>query len=289
MSNHPCNEFRLDLGGCVIAFHCDPAPFSGFLSYWFDRPTTLKDPHIHLEMELVPHRESLKLPNTLLQTKTVDGKGGFDIDNGLIRGYYDPTTRRGKIEAKAVLAQGELMRVMEQIFYQAFFSARQAAGLDSILVHSSAAIADGQGFLFVGPSEAGKSTAILNSSAHHVLGDEMNLIHFTEEGLVLEGSPFNGLFRDKKPGKAPLRAVFLLNQASRHSIEEIGSAEAGSILAAEIVPMVSLDEVPGVNTVPDMVEVAAKVIGQTSVKRLNLLPDPGFWSVIAKKYNLALN
>ncbi len=67
--HYPCNEFRLDLGGCVIAFHCDPAPFSGFLSYWFDRPTTLKDPHIHIDMELVPHRESLKLPNTLLQTR----------------------------------------------------------------------------------------------------------------------------------------------------------------------------------------------------------------------------
>ena len=280
-------QFRLDLGGTIIAFHCDPAPFAGFLCHWFDRPSTLAEPHINIDLVLVPHQKSVQLPNTLLQTKTVSAGGKFDISSGLIRGHYDPETRQGRIEANADLARGQLMRVMEQIFYQAFFSARDASGLDSVLVHSSAVIADGQGFLFVGPSEAGKTTAAINSRAHHVLGDEMNLVHFTDQGLVLEGTPFNGTFREKLPGSAPLKAVFLLHQAAEHAIVPVGSAEAGSILAAEIVPPVGLDQAPDQNTVPAMVESAARIIGQVPVQRLELKADPGFWPNIAREYGLA--
>ncbi len=86
------------------------------------------------------------------------------------------------------------MRILEQIFYQAFWSARRAAGLDAFLIHSSAVIVDGRGFLFVGPSEAGKSTVARLSAAHHVLGDEMNLVRSSGAGLTLVGTIFNGLF-----------------------------------------------------------------------------------------------
>jgi len=288
MNDRPLQEYRLDLGGNIIGFHCYPPPFAGALEHWFDRPSSSAAPHIDIELELVPHEEILNLPNTLLKTKTLTQEGSFDIAEGLFRGDFDPVSRRGHIAVKAVLARGQLMRVMEQIFYQAFFSARTVSGIDCALIHSSAVIAGGKGFLFVGPSEAGKTTAALNSRQHLVLGDEMNLVHFTDTGLVLEGTPFNGTFREKKPGKAPLEAVFLLNQAGRHSIVPIGSAEAASILAGEIVPPVGLDEVPTPSTVPAMVDAAARIIDSVPASRLDLLPDPGFWPVIAREFNLDL-
>lgn len=283
------DQYRLDLGGSVLGFRCEPAAFSAYLAHWFDRPSSLGHPHVDLEFVLVPHAESLSLPNTLLQTKKLTGGGGFDISQGLFRGRYDPTTGQGRIEAKAAISRGQLMRVMEQIFYQAFFSARDRSGEDCLMIHSSAAIVDGQGFLFVGPSEAGKSTVARNSAAFHVLGDEMNLVHFTPDGLELEGTPFNGTFRDKRPGRAPLRAVFLLNQAPTHRVVPLGSAEAGSLLAAEVVPPVGLDQVPGPATIPSMVEAAARIIDGVEVLRLDLLPDPGFWPVIAAHCGLSLS
>lgn len=289
MGKKPSQEYRLDLGGTIIGFHCYPPPFAEFLGRWFDKPSATVPPHIDIELELVPHEEILHLPNTLLKTKTATGDGGFDISDGLFHGYFHPADKRGRIEVKAALAKGQLMRVMEQIFYQTFFSARTISGHQTVMIHSSAVIADGQGFLFVGPSEAGKTTVALNSNQHHVLGDEMNLVHFKPEGLILEGTPFNGAFRDKKPGSAPLRAVFLLNQAAEHALKPIGGAEAGSILAAEVVPPVGLAEVPTSQTVPDMVDTAARIIDKVPVVRLDFLPDPDFWSVIAKEYDLPLN
>jgi hypothetical protein len=68
----------------------------------------------------------------------------------------------------------------------------------------------------------------------------------------------------------------------------MGAAEAASLLAAEVVPQVGLDQVVGPQTVPDMVDAAARIVGSTRFARLDLLPDPGFWSVIARQFSLNL-
>jgi len=282
------NEYRLNLGGSIMALHCTPEAFAPALAQWFKCPSDTGKPHINLDFELIAHKDTLDLPNTLLLTKSLHPDGSFDIANGLITGHFDRSSHEGHIRAKGALTRGSLMRVMEQIFYQAFHSARQASGIDTVMMHSSAVIAAGSGFLFVGPSEAGKTTAVLNSSAHHVLGDEMNLVLNNPANLILESTPFNGTFKAKKPGRAPLRAVFLIQQAPHHRISAINSAEAATLLAAEVVPPVGLDQVPGPETVPAMVDSALAIIDKVPVYRLELLPDPGFWKVINEHFDLGL-
>lgn len=289
MTDSATSEYRLNLGGPTMALHCSPEAFAPALAQWFGRPSDPGPAHINLQFELIPHADTLELPNTLLKTKTLGPDGTFDIANGLISGYYNRITCEGHIRAKGALTRGLLMRVMEQIFYQAFHSARQAASSDTFLVHSSAVIAKGSGFLFVGPSEAGKTTAAMNSSAHHVLGDEMTLVLPRPAGTLIEGTPFNGTFKTKSPGTAPLRAVFLLKQGPQHRILPMDPAEAASLLAAEIVPPVGLDQIPSPETLPTMVEQAAKILETVPVYQLELLPDPGFWTVIDQHFDLGLD
>lgn len=288
MAQNPNAEYRLNLGGIVMALHCTPDAFAPALAKWFDRASAPEEAHINLRFELVPHSDTLELPNTLLMTKSLGENGSFDIADGLIRGHYDAAARQGEILAKGALTRGLLMRVMEQVFYQTFYSARQAAGSNAFLVHSSAVIAQGSGFLFVGPSEAGKTTAAENSTRYHVLGDEMTLVVPNPAGSLIEGTPFNGTFKTKKPGRAPLRAIFLLKQAPHHRICPIDRAEAASLLAAEVVPPVGLDQIPQTDTLPSMVEMAADLIEKVPVYRLELLPDPGFWAVINDHFELGL-
>ncbi len=288
MAEKNASEFRLNLGGACLALHCQQEGMCHYLSQWFDRPSDSAAAQINLKFELLPHEESLDLPNTLLKTKQIGPDGSFDIAHGLIKGHFNRTTGWGLIQAKGALTRGVLMRVMEQIFYQAFQSTLQFSGLRAALVHSSAVIAGGSGFLFVGPSEAGKSTAALNSMAHHVLGDEMTLVLPGPDRTLIEGTPFNGNFKAKRPGQAPLRAIFLLKQAPQHRILPIDLAEAASLLAAEIVPPVGLDQIPGPQTLPWMVEFAAELVERVPIFRLELLPDPGFWNVIDQHFHLGL-
>ena len=203
---------------------------------------------------------------------------------GLITGRYDSASRRGVIRAKQLLFEIPLFRVLEQIFYQAFHSARSVSGHDAQMIHSSAVIADGAGFLFVGPSEAGKSTAAACSAAYHVIGDEMNLLEWTPDGLMLEGTGFNGLFRDKAPGRAPLKAVFLLKKTPEHALSLVPPAQAATALAAEIVPPVGLASIPDETTLPAMVDSASRILQSVAVRCLEFRPDAGFWPVILKEF-----
>jgi hypothetical protein len=285
---HPLspNEYRLDLGGAVIAVCCEPAEFAVGLANWFGRPSAVTAPHLRLALELVPHADSPRLPDSLITTKRLGPDGRFDIADGLITGRYDAATGCGSLQVKGALIRGPLMRILEQIFYQAFWSAQQAAGLDAFLIHSSAVIAGGRGFLFVGPSEAGKSTVARLSAAHHVLGDEMNLVRQDNGRLLVEGTVFNGLFRQKRPGVAPLAGVFILKQARQHTLTEVPLLEAVTALAAEIVPPVGLDQVATRDTLPRMMDLAERLAANSTLKFLEFLPDEGFWPVIAAEFDI---
>jgi hypothetical protein len=283
-SNTNENEYRLDLGGSVIALHCHPAMIAPGLVGWFNRPSSPAEAHIDLDLEVIAEPYPGFLPNSLITTKTVSENGQFSIANELITGQYDPATRRGAIRARQILFEMPYIRVLEQILYQAFYSARAASGQDAVLIHSSAVIAHGAGFLFVGPSEAGKSTAAGCSSEHHVLGDEMNLVSWAPDGVMLEGTGFNGTFREKSPGRAPLKAIFLLDKAPEHALREVSIAEATTTLAKEIVPQVGLDEGPTAETLPAMVDAASRILQCVPIRCLEFRPDPGFWPIILRTF-----
>ena len=141
-------EYRLDLGGTVISLQCDSDQISNGFAQWFARPSSALDPHIQLELKIVNEPYDVILPNSRLTTKALGDGGTFRIAEDLITGEFDPDGRRGVIRANQILFQMPLVRVLEQIFYQAFYSARRFSGLDSFLVHSSAVISRGAGFLF---------------------------------------------------------------------------------------------------------------------------------------------
>lgn len=279
-------NYCLSIGDVTLDLTCTPSIMTDFLADWFNQPSSSKTPDIHLDLDLIPHADAPTLPNSLMTTKTRQSDGQFNISDGLITGHYDPKSRQGVIKAKATLVRGQLMRVLEQIFYQAFNSACPLHAENQFLIHSSAVIHSGQGFLFVGPSEAGKTTVARCSSHLHVLGDEMNIIKATEDGLELIGTPFNGTFREKKPGRAPLRAVFLLEHLPSPTLTQPGLAETVSTLAAEVVPAVGLDDLPSPQTVPVMVDQATLLAQSVPYLRLGFRPDPGFWRLIEQRFDL---
>lgn len=287
-------EFRLDVGGAVIALRCPQPGLAEGLSAWFGVRSSTLPPALSLDLEVVGHDDAPAFPRSLLTTKHLlpraagDSAQPFDIADGLATGWYDASTGRGALRVKAALLDGQYARIFEQLLYQAHASARRRLEQAGWLVHSSAVIQDGQGFLFVGPSGAGKSTVARLSEGRHVLGDEMSLLlPRPGGGWDLCGTPFNGLFRAKRPGRAPLRAVLLLAHGSQHELREVDPAEAVAVLGGEIVPPVGLDEVPGPGTLPLMIGAAHEVAAQVTLKSLHFTPDAGFWTLLADRFGLA--
>lgn len=281
-------SYRLAVGDAVIALECPQDGLASGLAAWFGRASA--DPalpaQVTLELVVAAHDDQPRFPRSLLTTKRLLPGGGFDIADGLITGSFDAATGRGGLRVKAALLQGRYTRIFEQALYQAFVSASRRLERPGFLVHSSAVVVAGQGFLFVGPSGAGKSTIARLSAGRHVLGDEINLVRPGDGGWEVVGTPFNGLFREKRPGRAPLSAVLLLEHGPGHELGDPVPADAVATLAAEIVPPVGLDEAPGPATLPAMVDLARDLAGQTTLKVLSFAPDAGFWRPLAAAFGL---
>jgi hypothetical protein len=103
------------------------------------------------------------------------------------------------------------------------------ADRSAVLLHSSAVILNGQGLLFVGHSEAGKSTTVkmlkaLPNAAEtshvsvEVLCDDRNIVRRWDAGWRVHGTWSHGELPDVSPSSAPLRAVLFLEKAEENAI-----------------------------------------------------------------------
>jgi hypothetical protein len=87
------------------------------------------------------------------------------------------------------------------------------------IFHSAGMIIDGNGFLFVGHSGAGKSTIVdLLRTEGEILCDDRNIVRRFPEEWRIFGTWSHGDIPDVSPSSAPLRAIFLLEQAPENRI-----------------------------------------------------------------------
>lgn len=277
------HEYRFRVGKIVISLEYHDLEFVQSLAEYFMQPSDPAEPDVRLELNLVNHEDMPEVPNSLILTKSLTDDG-FDIADGLIRGHFDPVSGRGELHVKTILTNGLMTRVFEQILYQAFHSACQRAGYDASLVHSSGVIHSGAGFLFVGPSEAGKSTVASLSLDRTVLNDEMNLIDFSGDTPQLISTGFNGHYRDKQSGSAPLTAVLLLSQGPTHALEPVSLGSAACTIAAQIAPAVGLDQLADQATRQAMLDTGIRLAESVPNRRLVFLPDAGFWPLLVKTF-----
>ncbi|MBO4471084.1 MAG: hypothetical protein J5841_04965, partial [Clostridia bacterium] len=117
----------------------------------------------------------------------------------------------------------EILAVYRQI-------AEQMPFRDTFLFHGSAIAVDGAAYLFTARSGTGKSThtrlwrEMLGDRAVMV-NDDKPLIHLTEDGAVVYGTPWNGKHRLGTNAVVPLKAVCILGRGERNSIRGITREE----------------------------------------------------------------
>ncbi len=102
--------------------------------------------------------------------------------------------------------------------------ARLLADREGCYFHSSAVVMNGNGLLFVGHSEAGKSTMVnMLADKVEILCDDRNIIRRNPDGMKgyrVYGTWSHGDVPDVSPNSAPLRAILLLEQAPENRLVE---------------------------------------------------------------------
>ncbi len=138
------------------------------------------------------------------------------------------------------------------------------ADRNAVLVHSAVAVVNGNGLVFVGHSEAGKSTTMeilkaANRSGQitaEILCDDRNVLRFwpassavksEKENVngkwLVHGTWSHGTTADVSPSSAPLRAILFLKQDKQNKIEPLADRKKiwHNLLATLIRPMVTAE------------------------------------------------
>lgn len=113
--------------------------------------------------------------------------------------------------------------------------ADQMLKVDTMLFHGSAIAVDGAAYLFTAKSGTGKSThtALWREKFGDravMINDDKPLLRMTEDGVWVYGTPWNGKHRLGINGRAPLRAICILERGLENHIERIEPVEALAML-----------------------------------------------------------
>lgn len=87
------------------------------------------------------------------------------------------------------------------------------------IMHAAGMVIDGHGILFVGHSEAGKSTTVtMLREMGEILCDDRIIVRKQPDGFHIYGTWSHGTVSEISPGFAPLRAIMLLEKSSENLI-----------------------------------------------------------------------
>jgi MoaA/NifB/PqqE/SkfB family radical SAM enzyme len=122
--------------------------------------------------------------------------------------------------------------------------ARVLADRQGCYLHASGIIVDGKGLLFVGHSEAGKSTILKMLRGHgEILCDDRIIVRRWPEGFRIHGTWSHGELPDVSPAGAPLRAILFLEKASANELIPVADKveRLGQVLSHVVKPLVTAD------------------------------------------------
>jgi len=273
------SEYRIRAGTATLGIRFLPRCFESLLPEYFRRPSAPATSDFRLSIHVLPAKADIRISDSLFFAKTATA-AGFSIANDLVRGRRLSRHKGLEIWVPDLLLSGNMIRIFEQLLYQAFYSAWRVEGADCCLIHSAGIVRGGGGYLFVGPSGSGKTTIAKLSPDGRTLNDEICQLEMEQQSVQLLDTPFNGYYPNKVEGRAPLRAVFLLAAGDAHRILPLARSEAVSGIFQQVVPPVGLDEPLGRKAYERMLQIAVHLVEQVPVYRLEFALDSGFWREI---------
>jgi len=104
------------------------------------------------------------------------------------------------------------------------------------LIHSAGLIFNGAGLLFVGHSEAGKSTMVkLLRDESEILCDDRIILRRWPDGIKIHGTWSHGEIPDVSPASAPLRALLFLEKAPHNALVPMTPGEVARALPQYVI------------------------------------------------------
>jgi hypothetical protein len=150
--------------------------------------------------------------------------------------WFDPSFERGHVVLnRAAFPLESFVFPLEYPLDELAMMHRLALG-EGVEVHAlGLADQDGSGYLFLGHSGAGKSTTArlwMDQPGVNLLSDDRIIIRKHDEKFWMYGTPWHGDAGVASPGRAPLSAIFMLEQSPANELSPLSSSKAAAELFA---------------------------------------------------------
>jgi hypothetical protein len=204
-------------------------------------------------------------------------RGGAEFGTDVWQLKLDSAFRRGTLVEAPVMPD----RTVRADGYPLleYIVARLLARHDGALIHASTAIVDDGAYVFVGHSGAGKSTmaSIAEAEGARIPTDDRTILT-ARDGLPMAwGTPWHGSLIRKSPEGAPLRGLYLLQQAKDDRREPLPRSRAVKELFVRLIqPRLHPAEVQ------QTLEVLERIVERVPVAILHFRPTRAAFALAVK-------
>jgi hypothetical protein len=174
----------------------------------------------------------------------------------------------------------KLMDVLLRGLYYGIYKRRKSVSPDAYLFHGCGILCEGRGYLFTGPSGAGKTTVARMAGRRRVLNDEVVLVGEDKGQVFVGGTPFEGAIAERCNESASLRAILLLKQGPEARTRRLRGAEAYRSLLPQTVAAPPFLDNGWRSSVRERADFWAMVASKVPCYELTFRLDDSFWPLV---------
>jgi len=288
------HELRVTIGPAVVALHCSDPEFAGMVEEWCGLFRTEAEPHYRLEIALRAGRTAAEIQHLMPELRVLARDGRFGSDPPLWEAEYRLSDRCLRFEAERDLfhpaIQPRYLNILLSSLYNSYCEDLGRFPREAYLVHGCGVTIGDGGYVFTGPSGAGKTTIAGLSGDHAVLNDEVVLVrprHSSRDGgrdgdFEVAGTPLLGGINRRSNTAVSLRAVLLLRHSREPALCEVEPKEAYTRFLAQVfdlAPVLS-SGAERLRWLSEKMDFARDVLQRVPCYELAFRPDDSFWPLL---------
>ena len=275
---------RIALGRTCIGIRCQDEVFLAEARRRYEPFLSPEEPEFWIELELRQERTAEEIRQLLPHTRIHAEGEDFATEPDLMWGRVKWAAGLLQIQTERAFFSPEtgykLMDVLLRGLYYGMYKYKKSVSPDAYLVHGCGILCGGRGYLFTGPSGAGKTTVARMAGGRRVLNDEVVLVGPENGRLYLAGTPLTGSIDERCNEAASLHAILLLKQGAEASVRRLRGAEAYRSLLPQTIGAPRFLDTGWPSSVQERADFWAMVASRVPCYELTFRLDGSFWPLV---------
>jgi hypothetical protein len=279
-------ELCIAIGETAVGLRCVDEEFAHLLCTWCGKFESTRTPDFWLEVGLKEGRTAAEIQQIMPELQLLVGGESFYSHPPLLEGEVSLTEHWLKFRAEKALFHSDIqprfLNVLLSSIYNTICEHQLANERAAFLFHGCGVIAQDRGYLFTGPSGAGKTTVARLSGERTVLNDETVLLRLSEEGVLMEGTPLLGGVNKRHAGQVQLQAIFVLEQGLEVGVRQLKIMDAFQRVLCQLFEPSPIfpSTVEKPHLLKQQMDFTADILSRVPAYVLTFRPDDSFWPLV---------